>query len=580
MKTQLLIVLSTLSSLASGQVSIFVGSAGQPGEVLVVGQTQWRPTELMGITLLPLDCVGRTKLTELVEGHARLRTDIPGAARLLLPGDRGSLYKYRRESTGDGASFGFFLVRPSGIPCTLFELGGTGIMMEDDPFPGNLAVCPDGRTFLVASSREAGGDLWEVTLTATATNRTSQLPPLDFAKNGLVLLDKWGLGVARDGVYRFDRALNGGGARSVDLPIIASWFGPDVVHSADQSTVAFLAGDQPERAFVLAARRRSLASLVSDRAMNIPNAGFLPEDPSGPALALSTDGSWAAWRAVGISREVFAGEVRLGLPGPSQHVTGASHFGYTLNDTGVISFFDHDSAVLVAGRELRPGIDRGDLFRIDVTPDGFTARNLTQTSSISQPPFDYGTLSTDDGLFQVPWSSSSFVTLDRGTGRLLWVDAGGRVTEFVDRVQSLDSLDVTGTYMVAGITRPPGVDDPLTETLNIVQIPGGGLGATLIPLPNGCHLTRTVGSRTLNLFSAVLELPGGERLGRFEVPSPSGMSVSPALLTFGPTTGLSPDGAVLATVRVALEQAAFSWTEYGTTLLKMTRGESFLLPGL
>ena len=89
-----------------------------------------------------------------------------------------------------------------------------------------------------------------------------------------------------------------------------------------------------------------------------------------------------------------------------------------------------------------------------------------------------------------------------------------------------------------------------------------------------------MGSRSQNVFAAVLEFQNGERLGRVHVPSPRGMSVAPSLLTFGPTTGLSADGAILATVRVASDRAAFAWSDLGTQLLSLTRVETFLLPGL
>jgi len=238
--------------------------------------------------------------------------------------------------------------------------------------------------------------------------------------------------------------------------------------------------------------------------------------------------------------------------------------------------------VLVAGRHQSDGIGRADLYRIDLAaPSGFTATNLTQTSGTLVPPFDYGTLSTADGLFQVPGASAAFVVQDGGgTGRLLWADAAGGAVAFLDRVQSLVTLDVTGTYLVAGVIRPLGVDNPTTESLNLVQIPSGGLGATIVRLPSGCHISRTVGSRSQNVFAAVLEFQNGERLGRVHVPSPRGMSVAPSLLTFGPTTGLSADGAILATVRVASDRAAFAWSDLGTQLLSLTRVETFLLPGL
>jgi len=581
MKILQLIALLSSSSAALAQVTVYERAAGLPRNVVVVASSEFRPSELQGITLLPLDCTARTRLTELMEGNARLRTDVPGAARLLLPGERGSLYKFRRIEPNGRATFGFFLVRPVGIATPLFELGGTGSTGTDDPFPENLAVAADGRSFLVATSVQAGGDLWEINLVGTTINRTPQLAPLDFKKNGLVLLGTWGLGVAANGVYRFDRVL-GGRASAVNLPFSPPWFGPDVVRSADESTVAFLAGTDATQARVLTCQQAGGAVMASDRAMNIPGAGFLPEDPTGPALALSTDGSWVAWRAEGSSQECFVRETHPGTRAPSQHLTGPLDFDNTLNDTGVIAFFDRDSAVLVAGRERSDGIDRGDLYRIDLaSPSGFTATNLTLTSGIVQPPFDYGTLRTGDGLFQVPGASPAFVMLDGdGAGRMLWSDALGGTVEFLARVQSLDTLDVTGSYLVAGVTRPPGVDDPLNETLNLVQIPRGGVGATIARLPNGCHLSRTVGSRSRNLFSSVLEFSAGERLGRLRVPSPTGISISPSLLTFGPTTGMSAEGAILATVQVARSRAAFSWSDLGTNVLKVSQMETILLPGL
>jgi len=113
-----------------------------------------------------------------------------------------------------------------------------------------------------------------------------------------------------------------------------------------------------------------------------------------------------------------------------------------------------------------------------------------------------------------------------------------------------------------------------------VQIPGGGAGATAVNLPDGCSLTRTVGSRTHNLFAAVMKFDFGERLGRLSVPSPSGTLVGPGLLEFGPTTGLTPEGAIVATVTVDQDRAAFSWSDLGTSILRVSRVDSFLLPGL
>jgi len=569
-------------SAASAQVSVFEGRPGEAGDVVIVAGTQQRPVELQDIVLLPLDSVGRTRLTELLEGRARRREDVPGAARLLLPDGRGSLYKFRRDQAGGGASFGFFLVRPGGIASALFELPGTGTTGAADPFPGHLAVAADGRAFLVASAPAAGGDLWEVDLLGRATNRTSHVGALSFGKNGLALLGSWGLAVAEDDVYRFERT-SGGLARSVDLPIDADWFGPDVVASADESTLAFLAGSTPTRVRVLTARRSGDAVLASESSMNVPGAGFLPEDRTGPALALSSDGSWVAWRAEGTySRELFVRETRGGSRPPRQQLTSDANFYYTLNDTGVIAFFDRDSAVLFVGREQSGDIGIGDFYRVDLAASAAPAfANLTGTSGITQVPFDYGTLDTAHALVQVPGAASAFVVhAGDAPGHLLWVEAQGSARTLLDGVSSLETLDVCGTHLVAGVRRPAGTVDPLLETLGLLQIPPGGLGASYVRLPDGCHLDRTVGTRAHDVFAAVLSFVGGERMGRMRVPGTSTLQATPGLLAFGPTTGLSSQGAVLATVELSRELATFSWSEQGASVLGVTRVETFLLPGL
>jgi hypothetical protein len=551
--------------------------------VVVVSASEERPPALQGIELLPVDCTGRTQLTALRTDLPQRLSDVPGAARIVLPNDQGSLYKFRRAQGGASAAFGLFVVEPRGAARTVLELNGTGPAGNSDPIPEKLALAPDGTALLVATTEAAGGDLWEVDLRNGASiNRTAHTDALGFGRGGLCLLRGWGVGVAEQGVYRFERVPTAR-AKEVDLPVPTRWFGPDVVASADESTVAFLAGDDSSHALVFVCQRAGDASQASERAMRIPGAGFLPEDPSGPALALSTDGSWVAWRAEDSSRECFTHPTRPGSRGPDTHVTGPANFDNTLNDTGVIAFFDPDSAVLVTGRRDSSGISRGDVFRFDLGAQGsLSVSNLSRTSGISQPPFDYGTLATADGLFEVSGAASpSYFMLDRGSrGRLLWVEADGRVVEVLDRVEEIESATTVGSYLVAGIVRPPGVDDPVEDSLNLVQIPTRGQSSIVVKLPNGCHLTRAVGSATHSLFASVLEFDTGERLGRLKVPSPTGVSLSPSLVFYGPAIGLSPDGSVLATVQLGTDEAAFAWSDLGTQLLRIQHGQGFLLPGL
>lgn len=566
----------------SAQVSLFERAPGQAAGVLRLGSSDPRPSALQGLTLLPLETTGRTRLTELLEGQARRVADVPGAARLLLPGERGSLYKFRRLAADSPMAYGYFLVGPNGNAESVFEMPGCGPSGTEDPLPGRVAVARDGTSILVATSASAGGDLIEIHLASgTSVNRTPDIGPQVFGRNGFILLPSWGCAVSEQGVYRFER-IPDASAVAVPLPFPAPWLGPDVVASADGSTVAFLAGTEVSRALVLTCRSTGETVQASDRPMHIPGAGFLPDDPSGPTLALSTDGSVVAWRAEGSSRECFLQETRATGRPADVHLTGPAHFDNTLNDTGVISFFEPRVVTLAVGRRESGGIGRADLFRIALGSAGsLDATNLSQTSGITRPPYDYGRLDTRDGLYQVPGTASAFLLHDdSGSGRILWVEAGGEVREVLSDVDSLDSLEVAGSYLVASVTRPPGVDDPVRRTLSLVQIPPGGLGAITVALPNGCRLTRGVGSRTHERYAAILEFPAGERLGQVIIPSASGLGLGDGFHPYGPMTGMASDGSILATVQLGPDRATFAWKGLGALPLRMTRVESFLLPGL
>jgi hypothetical protein len=569
-----------LASLASGQVTIFEGAPGQPGNVVRLTTPGFRPPELQGIVLLGLDFVARTQLDDQALDRPRRRADVPGAARLILPSELGSLYRYQRPGPS-GAAFGFFRVGVDGGVQPLFELPGTGPSGLVDPFLEKIALAPDSRAFLIASRIAAGGNLLEVDLFGTGViDRTPQVAPLEFGRNGLALLDTWGFGVSRNEILRFERTASGQ-AEVVVVSPLPSWYGQDVAWSSDRSTVAFLAGTSATQAFVWTCRRTGSAQRASAQAMHLSSAGYLPEVHGGPTLALSSDGSWVVWRTEGSSHEVFA-RPTIGALGGDQHLTGQTHFDNTLNDTGVIAFFDRDSVLLAAGREASDGLDRCDLYRIDLQPQGQTVTNLTLTSGISLPPHDYGTLRTSEGLLR--WSLAGraprLLTYDRGDRRLLLADATGAVTQVLDRVASLDSVTVVGDHLVSIVTRPPGVDDPLVSSLNLLRISTSGSITSLVRLPSGCHVTRDAASVRHGVYSAVLEFANGERLGRMRVLDGRTAATPPARFRYGPTVGMAQDGSTLASAELGLEVATFGWSDQSSTVFRVSRGESFLLPGL
>jgi hypothetical protein len=581
MKTVMNTVLLSLFVLPLGslsaQISIIERDFGQTTGNVVVQRTGARPPELQGIQLLPLECVGRTRLGELMPGATQLEA-IPGAARLVLPDEKGSLYKYRRAA-GASAAYGYFRVGPAGEARRVFELPGTGPTGADDPLPGRLAIATSGTHALVATSLAAGGNLIELDLLqGTAIDRTPDVAAQSFQTNGLALLGSFGVGVSDQAVYRF-RRVAGGRAREVRIPRAVAHLGADVVTSADQSTVGFVAGDTINRAFVFTCRELGDAVQASDAPMRIPGAGFLPEFPSGPTLALSTDGSWVAWRREGSSSELYACETRIG-GASDRHVTGSSHFDNTLNDTGVIAFFDPDSLVMVSGRHETDGVSRGDFYRIDLAASGIAAANLTRTSGIVAPPYDYGSLDTADGLFQLPGPQAGFLALDGGgSGRLLRVGVDGAIEVVLARVDSLDALELAGDHVVAQVTRPPGVDDPLEDSLNLVHLSIAAPGPQVLPLPIGCRISRE--SSRPDVYGGVLELEaGGEWLGRVSVGTLGGAALGTTPRNYGPTTTIGIDGTLYASMLASSRQLILAWSDLGVHTLRSCPRGSFILPGL
>jgi hypothetical protein len=410
-------------------------------------------------------------------------------------------------------------------------------------------------------------------------NRTEDLPPLDFQRNGLALLTDFGVALTTSGVFRFERQPFAQ-VEAVALPSPRTWFGADVVTSADQSTAAFLAGSGPDRALVFTLTRSGPALQASERAMPIRGGGFLPESAGGPWLALSSDGSFVAWCA---DEEAYVHETGAAARAVDVHLSGDATLESTLNDTGVLAFFDTGSLLFAAGREGSEGVERADLFRIDLTrgSGSFAITNLTRTSGQSSPPFDYGTLRVRDGLRMVPGGGELLLHERRsdGHGFLRRVTSGGVVSTVFEHVSAFETADVAGRFLAVTVTRPAGVDDPLLERRSLLQLPLAGTSPTSIVLPAGSRLSRRVGSRSFDRFAGVLEFTGYEQIGRIGLPTPTGLGISALGLLFGPTTGALADGAFVGTTTIAGLPVVFRWSDQDLGLLRLgTPG--FVLPGL
>src|SRR5262245_6093641 len=570
---------------AKADVSVFRGPVGGRGNVEVRderGEAPPRyPESLQRIELLPIDFAGRSQLDELLEGVPRLRTDIPGASRVLLPNGGGSLYRYRRDDRpGHPAALGLFLVDRNGEARSLWEIPGIGSSMRREPFLECVAVSSQGEAVLVATVPEAGGDLIEIDLASGKTQvRTADLPPMRFL--GLSLLRGFGIGLSSQGPIRFER-VNGAQASAVPFPENSpTWFGADVVKSAGEKAVAFVAGRNPDRALVFVCAAAGSAIQASLEPARLSGAGFLPERSTGPLLALSTDASWVAWCTEDeYSRECWLGRVGAPAGAPAYQVTQDANFEDTLNDTGVISFVSPDSfCVLVGETENGHGpLGEADLFRVDAAASGPPLiTNLTLTSGLAVPPHSYGTLRAGDGISLLPGRSGVLLRArdENDEQSLVRIDVpSGKSELLLDRIDLVDFVEVAGDRALVSMRRslPP-------QPRVLMQIPfDGARPATSLTLPEACEFGRQAVLRREGVLGAVLEIEGQEWLKRTSV-SCSGAFLTEMPLTYGPTITFAPDGSLVASILAGETWFLVRWSPGSDPeLLRAGISEGFLLP--
>ena len=130
-----------------GFVTVFHGTPGGLGDVHTYeersGSERGAPPRLSGIRLLPIDFVGRSELDRFMPDRPRYHADIPGASRLSLPRDGGSLYQFMREDEPGYFTFAFLLLRAEEPPAVLLETPGIGPLGLDNPFVDRIAVSDD-----------------------------------------------------------------------------------------------------------------------------------------------------------------------------------------------------------------------------------------------------------------------------------------------------------------------------------------------------------------------------------------------------------------------------------------------------
>jgi len=586
----------SLTALGQAQVTVFRGPAGGVGNVWTrpSGQTGMRPPELQGIQLLPVDVASRAAFTQFQPGETRLETDVPGASRLVLPLGKGSLYRYRRSHAG-GVDFGYFVVRASGVAEPLATFPGTGPNGAVDPIPNPVAVARDGGALLVATTLAAGGDLFELELaTGSVRALSAGLPPLDVLPRGVALQPDWGAAVTTRGVFRFvrgsgqalivplhPRARPGalGGNPSAPVATSLTHFGNGIATSADGSTMAIIAGTAPAQMHVFTFRLGGQAICVNDVPAAITDPGFGTQ--AGPTLALSPEGGRAAWKTIDpVSGEIFSRQVSALPTPPEVQLTADAHFTDTLNDTGVIAFFDRDSVMMIVGEPNGAGgIEKGDIYRVTFPLGGGQPAfsNLSNTSGDAVAPFDFkGDLETSDGIYQIPGQTGSvyFVDGSSGQGQVYRLNGTtGQVSLVRNGVAQLDFIERAGSSFVLGILH----DQPAQRELLRIPFDHAQPTATL-GLFGATTLFPAHAGSPAGIFTATFTTGGAQRIFQFDLASGTGLAL-PNILPFGPVLGFDGNGAVLASFSLAGASFAFSWVPGGGELYPAVPLGSIVLPG-
>lgn len=553
-------------------VTAFVGPTGGIGSLHLFedegGEELSSPGWAQGIRLCGFDFVGRTELGRFDPTMPRYRSDVPGACRLTLPGDQGTLYHYERLS-GPQPAFGYFVIQPDGRPQRVMELPAIG---TSSPFLPRLAVSANGKTLLIGTTIAAGGDLYQVdVVSGQRVARTTTLPPQAFSDAGLWLLRGWGLAVTSEGVLRFPLATEESAA-FVPFPSSPAWFSGQAVSSPSRTVALITAGSGPDfqQAFVVASQ--GAARRVSDVPSRLSGAGFLPESDHGPYMAVTDDGGLAAWRVeFATSREARVG--RLDNPQAEVEVTGNSYFIDTIDEIGQVYAFQPDAITMTIGSLNDEGrIESVDVFDIALDPAGSpTFVNRSLSSGDGQPPFQVPGEITPEFMYRHP-DGNSLLMFDESEERFLSVDGSG-MHVLKGNMKELYALEpAADRWLVAcrsDLGNKPGelysVDASMTgwtalpgagNDMEFFDAVGSGVGQVLIRRVFADTQTRLL---RVNLFTQQVDV---------WTPGPPG---------FTPPFAFTEGGAALFSEDLGTSNRVMVWDAVGGTSLMTPPGQAIVL---
>lgn len=510
------------------------GPAGTPtgiGRVLGVDELGAISVDprLDGVELLNVEFVGRTRLERFLPTRPRWEPLDGGAARILLPGGHGSLYRYRRPEPS-GTAFGLFLVTPNQAPRVLIERSTAGPAANVDPFLSKLAVDATGSHLLVATTAAAGSELLEIEVdTGVVTDRTPNAGASALRADGLLLAPTFGIAISDAGALRFDRS-GSGPAQAVAHDGDHSHVGQPVVLSNDGNVAAYLAGSSETsmRVWTVAAGGPAKAAAMPEQ--HLEGGGFLPESKSGPWLALSDDGQRVAYRTLefkadgALTREVWVAPTAAA--GQTEHLTSDGSFIDTIDEVGILRFVV-GGLLFGAGEAGDAGeVDKLDLYLADTQGGGML--NLTLSSGDPLAPFmAQASISADDGLFVSP--SDGRILVHDGNhpsgGRLLMVDPQSTTTiELAQGVKSVDETVWTGASFALS-TR----SETQPRRRELLRIDAGPAATTLASLPENAQLLGLASSEAGEL-GTVVELGANRWIARVDPLTASASLLTPTPL--------------------------------------------------
>lgn len=580
-------LLTVLPVAQAGGVVVFEGPSGGAGNVRVydelTGALVSAPVALQGVAFVGFDHTGHTRLTERVGDLPRWRDDVPGAARIALPFDGGSLYHYRRAQGEGGTVFGYAHVTRDGDARALLEVAGIGAGGIGDPFLGRVGVSPNADAFLAATAVEAGGNLLEVTLgpTPSVIDRTSDQPPRRFGGESLALGESFGVAVCARGILRFDRA---GTAPAKPVAFLAgqapSYFSGQLVLSGNAQWAATTAGSGSSALHVFCFDATGIARRATTTPTALSGAGFLPLVEDGPHLAVSDDGSQCAWRTEGATTEAFTRRLQSPPTVGAQFLTSDLNFLDTLDEVGVLYFRASGALSMAVGERMTPAgnaIEKLDFYDVMLSEGGTPSfTNMSMSSGDATLPFfSVPAINPEDGMYLTP--DRAAVVMHDDTNGAVIVHRIGQVgvAQILTDVKELDLVEFAGAFAMISIRRDSGQQPyelyrvPLTFATPPVLITS---------IASGGRFDRPSIRRESWIAFVAHELVG-DRIGRVQLSTGIAHEFSPVPDVLGPTVGRTQLGS-FAFSRGAPNAQHLVWPLGGATVqLLAPAGPGFVLPG-